>query len=98
MAFGNLDPRGSARKPTSRSIDFARDINISPAYWSRIERGLEKAPKDQLIISACERLAWEPTGASIEARRLPADMQDDISVAVSVYGNSRPTPAELLNQ
>ena len=46
-------------------IDFARDINISPAYWSRIERGFEKAPKDSLIIAACERLAKaRPTATS----------------------------------
>jgi transcriptional regulator with XRE-family HTH domain len=32
--------------------EFARLIEISPAYWSRIERGMEKAPKDDLIIAA----------------------------------------------
>ena len=26
--------------------EFARSIDISQAYWSRIERGLELAPKD----------------------------------------------------
>jgi transcriptional regulator with XRE-family HTH domain len=35
--------------------DFARSIAISPAYWSRIERGMEKAPKDELILAAFRR-------------------------------------------
>ncbi|MEH6246684.1 helix-turn-helix transcriptional regulator, partial [Salmonella enterica subsp. enterica serovar Mbandaka] len=28
--------------------DFARQLEISPAYWSRIERDMEKPPKDEL--------------------------------------------------
>ena len=36
--------------------ELATSIGISQAYWSRIERGLELAPKDALIIAACERL------------------------------------------
>ena len=51
----------------------------------RIERGFEKAPKDSLIIAACERLGLGIDRAFIEAQRLPPDMQQDISVAVSVY-------------
>ncbi|HZP21417.1 MAG TPA: helix-turn-helix transcriptional regulator [Bauldia sp.] len=65
--------------------DFAHEINISPAYWSRIERGHEKAPKDELIIAACKRLGLDTDRAFIEARRLPPDMQIDIATAVTVY-------------
>ena len=32
--------------------DFARRLDISPAYWSRIEREMEKPPKDALIRKA----------------------------------------------
>ena len=84
MAFGQWI-RAKREEANIMLIDFARDINISPAYWSRIERGLEKAPKDQLIISACERLGLGTDRAFIEAQRLPPDMRQDISVAVSVY-------------
>lgn len=65
--------------------EFARSINISQAYWSRIERGLELAPKDALIVAACERLGLPTDRAFIEAQRLPPDMQGDLAVAVSVY-------------
>jgi transcriptional regulator with XRE-family HTH domain len=65
--------------------EFARSINISQAYWSRIERGLELAPKDSLIVAACERLGLPTDRAFIEAQRLPPDMQGDLAVAVSVY-------------
>ena len=64
---------------------FARSIDISQAYWSRIERGLELAPKDSLIVAACERLGLPTDRAFIEAQRLPPDMQGDLAVAVSVY-------------
>ena len=84
MGFGTFirEKREQANVPMN---EFARSLGISPAYWSRIERGLEKAPKDQLIISACERLGLGTDRAFIEAQRLPPDMQEDISVAVSVY-------------
>ncbi|MEP6896394.1 MAG: helix-turn-helix transcriptional regulator, partial [Chloroflexota bacterium] len=36
--------------------EFARKLDISPAYWSRIERELEKPPKDELIVKAAEQL------------------------------------------
>ena len=29
--------------------EFSAKIGISPAYWSRVERGIEKAPRDDLI-------------------------------------------------
>ena len=84
MAFGTWI-RAKREATDITLLDFARDISISPAYWSRIERGLEKAPKDSLIIAACERLGLATDQAFVEAQRLPPDMQQDISVAVSVY-------------
>jgi transcriptional regulator with XRE-family HTH domain len=64
---------------------FAESIGISQAYWSRIERGLELAPKDSLIIAACERLGLSTDRAFIAAQRLPPDMQGDLELAVSLY-------------
>ena len=40
--------------------DFARRLDISPAYWSRIEREMEKPPKDALIRKAAEILGLDP--------------------------------------
>ena len=84
MAFGSWIR--SEREQAGISLkDFSRSIDISPAYWSRIERGLELAPKDSLIIAACERLGLPTDRAFIEAERLPPDMQHDLELAVSVY-------------
>ncbi len=84
MAFGAWI-RSEREKAGVPLGEFARSINISTAYWSRIERGLEKAPKDSLILAACQLLGLATDRAFIEARRLPPDMQDDIARAVSVY-------------
>jgi transcriptional regulator with XRE-family HTH domain len=84
MAFGKWIR--SEREQAGISLkDFAKAIDISQAYWSRIERGLELAPKDSLIVAACERLGLPTDQAFIEAQRLPPDMQADIAAAVSAY-------------
>jgi transcriptional regulator with XRE-family HTH domain len=65
--------------------EFARQLDISPAYWSRIERGMEKPPKDELIKKAAEILGENPDEAFIEASRLPPDMQKDVGNIVRMY-------------
>ncbi len=65
--------------------DFARQIGISPAYWSRIERDLEKPPKDDLICKAAQLLNLEPDEAFIQASRLPPDMQLNVGEVVQAY-------------
>ena len=84
MSFGSW-VRAEREKTGISLKDFAAAIDISQAYWSRIERGLELAPKDSLIIAACERLGLPTDQAFIEAQRLPPDMQQDLRVAVSLY-------------
>ena len=84
MSFGSWI-RAEREKAEISLKDFAKSIDISQAYWSRIERGLELAPKDSLIIAACERLGLPTDQAFIEAQRLPPDMQQDLRVAVSLY-------------
>lgn len=84
MAFGPWIR--AAREQAGISLkEFAQSIGISQAYWSRIERGLELAPKDSLIIAACERLGLSTDRAFIAAQRLPPDMQGDLEIAVSLY-------------
>ena len=65
--------------------DISGRLGVSPAYWSRIERELEKAPKDELITKAAEALGLNPDEAFIEASRLPPDMQKDVSTVVRLY-------------
>ncbi|MDP2827564.1 MAG: helix-turn-helix transcriptional regulator [Sulfuricellaceae bacterium] len=65
--------------------DFARQLEISPAYWSRIEREMEKPPKDELIRRAAEILGENPDEAFIEASRLPPDMREDVGDIVRMY-------------
>ena len=65
--------------------DFARQLDISPAYWSRIEREMEKPPKDELIRKAAEILSENPDEAFIEASRLPPDMREDVGDIVRMY-------------
>ena len=84
MSFGSWI-RSEREKADLSLKDLAGSIGISQAYWSRIERGLELAPKDSLIIAACERLGLPTDQAFIEAKRLPPDMQGDLEFAVSLY-------------
>ena len=65
--------------------EFARLLDISPAYWSRIERSMEKPPKDELIRKAAEVLGENPDQAFIEAARLPPDMREDVGDIVRLY-------------
>lgn len=84
MGFGTFirEKREQANLPMN---EFARSLGISPAYWSRIERELEKAPKDELIIKAAEKLGINPDEAFIEASRFPPDMRKDVSTAIRLY-------------
>ncbi|HRN75970.1 helix-turn-helix transcriptional regulator [Ottowia sp.] len=65
--------------------DFARQLKISPAYWSRIERDMEKPPKDELIRKAAEILGISADDAFVEASRLPPDIRDDVGNLVRMY-------------
>ena len=65
--------------------EFAQNLKISSAYWSRIEREMEKAPKDALIEKAAKLLGVTSDDAYVQARRLPPDMLDDLSKVVTLY-------------
>jgi transcriptional regulator with XRE-family HTH domain len=90
MAFGNY----IRRKREEAGIplrEFAQRIEISPAYWSRIEREMEKAPKNELMQRAAEVLRLDLDEVFIEASRLPPDMQRDVRGVVSVYRKFKPS-------
>ncbi len=69
--------------------EFAQKLEISPAYWSRIEREMEKAPKDELIEKASELLGVAADQAFVEAKRLPPDMVEDLQKVVAMYRRKR---------
>lgn len=84
MGFGRFirDKREEAGIPLR---DFANRIGISPAYWSRIEREMEKAPKDDLIEKAAAVLGVDVDDLFVIASRLPPDMQRDMAGVVGAY-------------
>ncbi len=84
MGFGTYIRQQREAKNLAMN-DFARQLDISPAYWSRIEREMEKAPKNELIRKAAEILGLNPDEAFIEASRLPPDMQQDVGNIVRMY-------------
>lgn len=65
--------------------DFAKQLEISPAYWSRIEREMEKPPKDELIRKAATILNLDVDEAFVEASRLPPDMRENVGDLVRMY-------------
>jgi transcriptional regulator with XRE-family HTH domain len=84
MSFGAFIRKKREEKEIPMN-EFARQLTISPAYWSRIERNMEKAPKDELIRKAAELLGLNPDDAFVEASRLPPDMRDDVGNVVRMY-------------
>jgi len=89
MSFGAYIRRKREAKGIPMN-EFARQLDISPAYWSRIEREMEKPPKDDLIKRAAEILGEDPDEAFIEASRLPPDMQQDVGTVVRLYRKQTP--------
>ena len=70
--------------------EFARQLEISPAYWSRIETGRENPPKDELIKKAAAILGLSEDELFIEASRLPPDMQEEVAEVVRLYRSKNP--------
>ena len=84
MPFGAFIRKKREEKQIQMN-DFARQLEISPANWSRIERNMEKPPKDELIRKAAEILGIDPDDAFVEASRLPPDMREDVGNVVRMY-------------
>ena len=84
MSFGTFIRKKREEKNIQMN-EFARQIGISPAYWSRIERDMEKPPKDEWIRKAAEILEIDPDDAFVEASRLPPDIRQDVGQLVRMY-------------
>ena len=84
MSFGAFI-REKRQEKGIQMNDFARQLEISPAYGSRIERDMEKPPKDELIRKAAEILGISADDAFVEASRLPPDIRDDVGNLVRMY-------------
>jgi len=69
--------------------EFAERIDISAAYWSRIERDQEKPPSDAVIEKAAAVLGMPLDDLFVEANRLPPDMKRDIPRVVIAYRRMR---------
>ena len=69
--------------------DLAERLEISPAYWSRIERDHENPPRDELIARAAAILGVQVDELFVEAQRLPPDMRRDIGRVVLAYRRLR---------
>lgn len=84
MPFGDFirQKREEAGIPLN---DFARRIDISPAYWSRIERNMEKPPKDDLITKAAQQLGLDMDEVFVQANRLPPELQKNLGDVVLAY-------------
>ena len=72
--------------------EFARQLEISPAYWSRIETGRENPPKDELIKKAATILGLSEDELFIVASRLPPDMQEEVAEVVRLYRSLNKKP------
>jgi transcriptional regulator with XRE-family HTH domain len=84
MGFGTF-VRVKRRERGFGLNEFARWLDISPAYWSRIEREVEKPPKDELIERAADLLRIKRDDMFIEAQRFPPDMKNDVVTAIRAY-------------
>jgi transcriptional regulator with XRE-family HTH domain len=77
--------RGLRERAGVKLNEFAKQLEISPAYWSRIENDREHPPKDDLISKAAELLKASKDELFIYARRLPPDMQGNVGEVVRLY-------------
>ncbi|OYW56707.1 MAG: transcriptional regulator [Hyphomicrobium sp. 32-62-53] len=69
--------------------DMAGRAKISPAFLSRMERGLEPPPRDEVIERFAAILGLILDDVFVEAKRFPPDMQNDVARVVSVYRKHR---------
>lgn len=64
---------------------FARDLGMSPAYLSRIERDIEKPPKDNWLLLVADKLNISCDEVFVAAGRLPPDMQGNLAEVVRIF-------------
>ena len=84
MAFGDFVRSHRLRSAIGLN-EFAHKLGVSPAYWSRLERGLENPPRDELVEKVALELGLPLDELFIQAERFPPDMQRNLRHAVTAY-------------
>lgn len=88
MSFGTM-VRARRNEMGYGLNEFAERLGLSPAYWSRIERGHEKPPRDDIIERVAAILEVRLDELFVQAKRLPPDMREDIRQVVALYRRER---------
>ena len=69
--------------------DLADRLELSTSYWSRVEREIDPAPRDDIIEKSAAILGIRLDDLFLEADRFPPDMQKDKAKIVRFYRKSR---------
>jgi transcriptional regulator with XRE-family HTH domain len=88
MAFGDM-VRARRTELAIGLNDMAERLGISPGYWSRIERSLDKPPSDEVVERTAAILGIPLDTLFVEAQRLPPDMRRDMGAVVLAYRRMR---------
>ncbi len=84
MGFGRYI-RSKREAEGMQMKELCKRLDISMAYWSRIERDMEYPPKDDLIQRAAEVLNLPLDEAFTQAQRLPPDLRGAMPAVVAAY-------------
>ena len=84
MSFGKLI-RGAREERDMTVTELARQVEVSIAYLSRIERDRENPPPDRLVTALAKALDLPPDNLFAAARRLPPDMRARTGHVIAVY-------------
>lgn len=88
MAFGDV-VRARRTELEIGLNDMAGRLGISPGYWSRIERNLDRPPSDEIVERTAAILGIPLDRLFVEAKRLPPDMRQDMGQVVLAYRRMR---------
>ena len=88
MAFGDVVRARRTALMISLN-DMAERLGISPGYWSRVERGSDGPPSDELVERVAAILGIPMDELFIESQRLPPDMRKDMGRVVLAYRRLR---------
>ena len=84
MAFGKYIRRKREGRQMTLT-ELARQVDVSIAYLSRIERERENPPPDRLLSALAEALKLPSDSLFAAALRLPPDMRARTEDVIAVY-------------
>ncbi|MGD0636168.1 MAG: helix-turn-helix transcriptional regulator [Beijerinckiaceae bacterium] len=84
MAFGKYIRREREGREMTLT-ELARQVEVSIAYLSRIERERENPPPDRLLSALANALGLPLDSLFAAARRLPPDMRARTEDVIAVY-------------